>query len=63
MWAYQQERSELLQELGRLHRRIKRRPYLASDAEAIVFRLRQMRQQARAARKNVKVAAGPPRYS
>ena len=62
MWTYQQERTELLQELGKLHRRIKRRPHLASDAEAILFRLRELRQMARIAKSNVTAAGGLRRY-
>jgi hypothetical protein len=47
MWTNQQERIQLLQELGKLRRRIKRRPHLASDAQAIMFRLRELRHIAR----------------
>ncbi len=49
MWTNEQERTELLHELGKLQKRIKRRPHLTSDAQAILFRLRELRQIARIA--------------
>jgi hypothetical protein len=59
MWTNEQERTELLQKLGTLRRRIKRRPHLASDAQAILFRLRELRHIARIAR-NQEVTPTPP---
>jgi hypothetical protein len=56
----EQERTELLQQLGKLHRRIKRRPHLAADAQAILFRLRELRQIARIGR-NRDVTTKEPR--
>lgn len=57
---YEHERTELLAELGRVQRRIKRNPHLTSDAQAILFRLRELRRLARLAQ-NAAVARGHPR--
>lgn len=62
MWTNEQERTELLHELGKLQKRIKRRPYLTSDAQAILFRLRELRQIARIAQ-NANKSAGVQRRS
>ena len=62
-WTNEQERAELLQELGKLHRRIKRRPHLASDAQAILFRLRELRQIARIARNKDTTTTQARRYA
>jgi hypothetical protein len=59
MRPYHQERTELLEELGKVQRRIRRHPHLTSDAQAILFRLRELRQLARSAQK-VAASAGDP---
>ncbi len=63
MWTYCQERTELLHELGKLKRLIKRRPHLAMNAEAITFRLRELRQLQRIAQNSAKAAGGSRSYS
>jgi len=63
MWTNEQERTELLQELAKLQRRIRRRPHLASDAQAILFRLRELRQLARIAQNRDTVTGAPRRYA
>ena len=60
MQPHNQERTELLEELGKVQRRIRRHPHLTSDAQAILFRLRELRQLARLAQK-VAVSAGDQR--
>ena len=62
MWNDQEERAKLLEELGKLKRRIKRRPHLASAAQAILFRLRELRQIARSARTMDHEPILPQRY-
>jgi hypothetical protein len=59
---YNQERNELLAELGKVQRRIKRHPHLTSDAQAILFRLRDLRRMARLAQ-NVAASSGNPRQT
>jgi hypothetical protein len=63
MLPYCQQRTELLHELGKLKRLIKRRPYLAMNAEAITFRLRELRQLERITQTNFKAAGGSRSYS
>jgi tRNA U34 5-methylaminomethyl-2-thiouridine-forming methyltransferase MnmC len=58
---YNPERTGLLEELGRVQRRIKRNPHLASDAQAILFRLRELRQLARMSEK-LKVTGGDAQH-
>lgn len=63
MWTNEQERTELLHELGKVQRRIKRRPHLTSDAQAILFRLRELRQIARIAQNATKTPGAQRRYA
>jgi hypothetical protein len=60
MWMHDQERTELLAALGKVRRRIKRYPHLTSDAQAILFRLRELRRMARIAQ-TAAASGGNPR--
>lgn len=59
MHLHTHERTELLEKLAKVQRKIKRRPHLAADAQAILFRLRELRQLARVAQQASASTADP----